>query len=240
MRVVELAGTLAQQGRTPGCCELSGMGMWRVSSPEASQWLGGRCCPAVQVLSHLSQPGLMCSVSPSFLNPCCCSPACWRYFALWQSNRSTETPCLCIPLTTPQAGAEPCWGRSCPAPRHGTLLAALLLVVAAVGTVGPWADTSVTASQAHAALTALTVTPAVADFASQAPLSQALAAFPSQATSFHCPSPADCKTSRAQGKWCFPEAPLPGEGCRLCSTGSPRAWESCEHSLGYPCVTEPS
>lgn len=57
---------------------------------------------------------------------------------------------------------------------------------------------------ARAALTALAVAPAVADFTSRAPLSWGLAAFPSQATSSHCPGPAECKTSRAQGKWCFP------------------------------------
>lgn len=51
------------------------------------------------------------------------------------------------------------------------------------------------------------VAPAVADSTSRAPLSWGLAAFPSQATSSHCPSPAECKTSRARGKRCFPGSP---------------------------------
>lgn len=79
------------------------------------------------------------------------------------------------------------------------------------------------------ALAAPTVAPAVADFMSRAPLSQDLAVFPSQATSSHCPGPAECKTSRAQGKRRFPGAPLPSEGLQPLQHGQ----------LAYPGQHEP-
>lgn len=80
-------------------------------------------------------------------------------------------------------------------------------------------------------LAALAVAPAAADFTSRAPLSRGLATFPSQATSSHCPGPAECKTSRAQGKRRFPGSARSQRGTAA-SPGQPRARGG--RSSGWP------
>lgn len=176
-------------------------------SPEAVQSPQGRCCPAAWVSPHLPLPGLNRGVSPSLLNPCRRSPALWCVLAVTKQEEHRDTPASCashqllLRLGLSAAGT----GAACPVLLYPPG-SSRSLAMAGVGTVG-----QPTAKPARA-LAAPTVAPAVADFMSRAPLSQDLAVFPSQATSSHCPGPAECKTSRAQGKRRFPGAPLPSEG----------------------------